>query len=796
VGQELKLALRAIRANRGFSFVVLLTLALGIGANTAIFSVVDAVVLRPLPYREPQRLYFIFPTNPKDGGKDRLSRMAEVEILRRQLRSFSDLAMASKMWEAMASDGSGEAAPIRGVTASANLLDVLGIEPLLGRGILPEEDVEGGPRVAMLTHAAWLRRYGGDPGAVGRSLVVGARAARIVGVLPPEVTFPDPACEIWLPARQSSALRRWRLLTVVGRLAGGASEAAARAELATAARRLEAEFPDVNAGMGLRMSGLQQELTQGTRPTLLVLLGAVGLVLLIACANVVNLTLARGLSRRAEMAVRAALGASRGRLVRQLVLEGLLLALAGGVAGVVLAAWGVELAMRASPIPVPGAHGVAVDGRLLAFTLAISVLTGVGSSLVPAWRLLGTDPQQILREQGRGATQSSGHRRLARGLVVAEVALALLLLAGAGLLMRTVARLLAVDPGFDPRNLVTLQVVPPADERDLGKLLSLNTALERRLRALPGVVSVGQGSRVPLVNMPNVLQALEIQDRPVPTGQRPSIDVRYTTTEYFGAMGIPLVRGRLVSERDVDTATINEAAARRFWPGEDPVGKLIRTQSTADPASPWLRIVGIVGSVRHLGLDVEPRPELYVYAAVNERVSFVVRTSADPVAMLPALREAVRAVDRRFGVLSIQTMDGLVRQSMATRRFGMLLLGAFAAMALLLAAVGLYGVMSYAVSQRRKEIGVRMALGARARDVALMVVREGMALVLLGAAAGLAAALALTRLMSTLLFDVSAFDPAVLAAVCALLALVAALACYLPARRAAGVDPMLVLRDG
>jgi putative ABC transport system permease protein len=770
--------------------VVLTTLALGIGANTAVFSVVDAVVLRPLPYRDPQRLYFVFPTNPKDGGKDRLAKLAEVDILQDQLRSFSDLAVATRVWESVMTTESGESAAIQGISASANLLDVLGVRPALGRAFLPEEDVEGGPRVALLTHAAWLRRYGGDPAAVGKTIKVGGVAPTIVGVLPAGVSFPDSSCEIWLPARQSSAVRRWRVLNVVGRLKDGVREPEANAELATAARRLERAFPDVNAGMGLRLVGLHQELTSRTRPTLLLLLCAVGLVLLIACANVANLMLARGLARSAEIAVRAALGASRGRLVRQLLTEGMLLALAGGALGILLARWGVELAMSSSPLPVSSHHEVTLDARVLGFTLAISVLTGIVFSLVPAWRLLRVDPQHALRDQGRGATGGLGHRRLSRTLVVAEVTLALVLLVGAGLLMRTVGRLLAVDPGFTTKNVLTLQLHQPPGQADPARRMALNRQVEERLRALPGVQAVGQISRLPLTTLPNVLEALEIQDRPVPAGQRPAIDVRYATT-----MAIPLRRGRLVTELDRNHVVINQAAAERFWPDQDPLGKLVRTAGTAGPTLEWHTIVGVVGSVRHLGLEVEPRPELYYHAPIEQRGPLVIRTSSDPATLIPAVRTAILQVDRRLGVTRIETMDDVVLGSMATRRFGMFLLGAFAALALVLAAVGLYGVMSYAVTRRSREIGVRMALGAQRGDVSRMVVREGMSLVLVGAVIGLAGSVALARLISSLLYGISAFDPLTLIAVPAVLATVALLAAYLAARRATKVDPMIALRQ-
>ena len=542
--QDVKLALRMIRSRPGFALVVLVTLALGIGANTAIFSVVDSIVLRPLPYRDPQRLFSIVPTNPKDGGKDRLARLAEVEVLRGQLRSFSDLAVATRVWESLVTTDDGESASIKGISASANLFDVLGVRPAHGRAFLPEEDVAGGPRVAVLSHASWLRRFGGDPDAIGKTIVVGGRGAKVVGVLPPSVNYPDSSCEIWLPAGQNAAARKWRLLSIVGRFTDGVREPEARAELAIASRRLEAAFPDVNAGVGLRLVGLHQELTNQARPTLLLLLWAVGLVLLIACANVANLILARSLSRSGEMAVRSALGASRWRLVRQLLTEGVILAIAGGAVGALVGHWGVQLAMKRTPLPWLSHHQVTLDATVFGFALGISVLTGVLFSLAPAWSLLRMSPQHALRTQGRGATGAPGQRRLSSVLVIGEIALSLVLLAGAGLLLRTVANLLAIDPGYVTKNLLTMQVHLPPAGGDAMKLLSLNRQLEERLRLLPGVIAVGQISRLPLDARQNVMMALEIQGRPVARGQAPSIDVRYTTTDYYKTLSIPVSKGR------------------------------------------------------------------------------------------------------------------------------------------------------------------------------------------------------------------------------------------------------------
>jgi putative ABC transport system permease protein len=796
--QDLLFGLKMMRARPGFTAVAIVTLALGIGANTAIFSIVDAVVLRPLPYRDPQRLFFVAPTNPKDGDRERRATLAEVQLLRDQLRSFAGLAVAAGPWDQVVTDGA-ESAAVSVTYASANLLDVLGVAPAQGRGFLPEEDVVGGPPAAVLTHASWQRRFAGDPGVVGRTLVVEGALTRIVGVLPPAVSFPGSSSELWLPLARSARAMHFRHLHVVGRLASGVAEAQARAELSAVAPRLEAAFPEINAGVGLRMVQLHDHLTRQVRPTLWLLLGAVALVLLIACANVANLMLARGLARNGEMAVRSALGAGRGRLLRLLLTEGLLLALAGGAAGALLAHWGVELAMKLSPVALPGEGRIAVDSGVLAFTLAISLLTGVAFSIAPAWRAIGVSPQLALREGSRGSTSTLGQRRLSGGLVIAEMALAMVLLVGAGLLLRTMGRILDVDPGFATRNLLTLQLsVPSVGYEDMARRAQLYRQIEEQLGRLPGVTSVGIVRFLPLAAAPgSIFQALDIQGRPVARANQPEIEINRATSSYFQAMGIPLSRGRLISAVDTNLAVINEAAARRFWPDQDPLGKMVRISGSSNQPSPWHTIVGIVGNVRHLGLDIEPRSEIFFQLGLWEPAQHVVvRTTSDPATLTTPVRLAIAGIDPGVAVSHLHTMDTLVRGSTAQRRFGMLLLTVFAVFALILAAIGLYGVMSYAVAQRKRELGLRMALGAQSGDVSRMVVRQGLSLVLIGAALGLAGALALTRLISTFLYGVTATDPPTLIAVSLLLLAVALLACYLPARRATRLDPMIALRHG
>jgi putative ABC transport system permease protein len=796
VWQDIKFALRMFISRPAFAAVTILALALGIGSTIAMFSVIETVFLRPLPYRQAERLFFIWPTNPKDGQTERAARLAEVEVLRDQLQTIKGTAVATQVWRQIVTTSSDDSSPINAIFASANLLEVLGVAPAYGRAFLPEEDLEGGPRVALLTHAAWVRRFGGNPAVVGTTLLVNGKATRIVGVLPPLVAFPDPSNELWLSLGSSPSARRWRLLTVVGRLAQGVREDQASAELAMAAHRLEAAFPDTNKGVGLRLVSLRQQLTGQARRALLLLFCAVALVLLIACANVANLMLARSLARRGEIALRVALGAGEGRLVRQLMTEGLLLALVAGAIGTILGQVGLDLLMSRSPIPLPSHYRAGIDGIVLGFALLVSLVTGVAFSLGPAWRLIHADPQRSLGQHGRGATRSVQHRRLSEALVVAEVALAVILLCGAGLLRETVQRLLAVDPGFVTRNLLTMQLyLPPGQEAE--RVRVLNREIEEQLRNLPGVAAIGRISRLPLAQQVNVTKSLEIEGRAIADGQLPDVDVRLASTDYFRAMGIAVINGRTVTDSDQSCVTINEATAKRFWPNGDPLGAHVRTIGSTGGPEEWHTVVGVVGSIRHVDLDVPPRPEIYYSSDPEQSTQNVLlRTTADPQGLIQPARAALLSLDRRMAITNVETMDGLVLKSTATRRFEMLLLGCFAVMALTLAAIGLYGLMSYAVAQRTREIGVRMALGAAGRDVSIMVIREGMTLVLIGAAIGLGGAFLTARLMSGLLYGVSGIELRMLLVVILVLGSVALLACTLAARRATTVTPMVTLRQG
>ncbi len=688
---------------------------------------------------------------------------------------------------------------------SANLLELLKVAPEKGRAFTADEDRTGGPPVVIISRALWERRLGGDPNAVGKTMSISGTTATIVGIMPAQFQFLYPAAELWMPLAQNqfaSSARQVRLLSVVGRLNDGVQASEANAELTGIAKRLESAYPDSNTGVGVRLVPLHAQVTGKVRPALLLLFGAVGLVLLIACANIINLLLVRSAARHREIAVRTALGAGRLRLLRQLLTESITLSVLGGAAGILVGSWGVNALLALNPIPLPRYNQISVDWTVLAFALVASVVTGIVFGLAPAWHSLRVDLNSALKEGGRGALVDSGQRRLSRLLVVTEMAMAMVLLIGAGLLLRSFAHLFDVKPGFTTENLLTMQIgLPNASYQEPQKRAAFFQQLETNLRGAPEVTSVGFVTRLPLMStMNNITSFLAIEGREVPAGDRPEIDFRRASTSYFQTMGIPLLSGRLVTEQDVTNNSrfvlINEAMAKRFWPGEDPIGKRISTIVSSGQQIPWQTIVGVVGNVRHMGLDIEPRPEIYYHT--NTQPPFgpvvVIRTTSDPKRLISIVRAKIRELDRDVPVSNVNTMEQLVAQSVAQRRFGMFLLGIFALLALVLAAIGIYGVVSYSVTQRTQEIGVRMALGASASDVMKMVLRNGMTLALVGVGLGLVGAFGLTRLMSRLLFEVTPTDVTTFALVSAGLIVVALLACYLPARRAMKVDPLEALR--
>jgi predicted permease len=799
--KDIRYGLRSLLKHKTFTVIAILTLALGIGANTAIFSVVNAVVLQPLPYQDSERLAVIWST--RDANQEQPFSFADFNDLRSQAKSYSSIAGASPLWT-FTLTGGGEPEPLQGLYVSANLFDMLQVGPERGRAFLPDEDRVGGNPVVLLSHGLWQRRFGSDENIIGKPIRLSDVNTTVIGIMPAGFQFLESAADVWIPLHQNptaTTARQVRLLSVVGKLNEGVTPVAAGTELTTIGRQLATQYPDSNTGVGLRLVPMHEQVTGKVRPALLLLLGAVGLVLLIACANIINLMLVRSAARQREIAVRSALGASRLRLLRQLLTESITLSLLGGAAGVALATWGVNLLLAMNPISLPSYNKIGIDGTVLLFTLVATVLTGLVFGLAPAWQSLKVDLNSALKEGGRSAGETT-HRRLSGALVVAEVSMALVLLIGAGLLLRSFGRLLDVNPGFNTENVLTFQIGLPHDAyQEPQKRTQFLQQLEANLKATPEIASVGAVTRLPLMPaLNNVTTYLTIEGRNVPAGERPEIDFRRATTGYFESMGIPLLAGRLVTEQDVTNNTrsvlINEAMAKRIWPGEDPIGKRISTALNTGQQTQWQTIVGVVGNVRHLGLDVQPRPEIYYHTSTNPPYGpvLVVRTTSDPKRMISVVRAKVRELDRDVPLSNVNTIDQLISQSVAQRRFAMSLLGVFALLALVLAGIGIYGVVSYSVAQRTQEIGVRMALGANSIDVLKLILKSGLSFVLVGVAIGIVGALGLTRLMARLLFEVNPADLFTFATVATGLTIVAFFACYIPARRAMKVEPLVALR--
>jgi putative ABC transport system permease protein len=789
----------------GFTVAAVLALALGIGANSAIFSVVNAVLLRALPYKEPGQLIVVQSTKRQDTRRSGSASYLDFADWKSQNQVFDDMAAFHSKGYTLT--GVGEPERINGARASESFFSLLGVETFLGRSFLPEDDKPKGERVVVISQALWQRTFGSDPNIIGRSLTLDSQNYTVVGVLPASFSFPIEIekADIWSPLALDGQLLEQRgahFLKVIARLKPGVSLQSAQAEITTIASRLEQQYPEDNTDRVVTLNSLHEQLVGSIRPALLVLFAAVGFVLLIACSNVANLLLARASARQKEIAIRMALGASRGRIVRQLITESLILAFLGGGAGLLLALWGVESLIALSPASLPRLSGVGVDGWVLAFTLLISVFTGIIFGLAPALKASKPDLNDALKEGGRGSTEGFRGRNMRDLLVVSEMALALVLLISAGLLIRSFLRLQQVNAGFDPSNVLTMQIELPSSKYEEGAQVSAfyEQTLER-IAALPGVESVGGINVLPMSGS-NMRTSFEIKNRPVPPpGQEPLAETRAVTPDYFRTLRIPLLRGSEFTENYAKGSPgrmiINDSMARRFWPDEDPIGQRVSMGISLDDDNPavW-EIIGIVGDVRHASLDVEPAPEMYVPHSQQpwSFLTVVVRASTDAMAMAGPVRDQVLAVDKNQPVSRIETLESRVSASVAQPRFYLLLLSIFAALALILAAVGIYGVLSYSVTQRMHEIGIRLALGATPFDVIKLVVGHGMMLALLGVAIGLIGAFMLTRLMSSMLYGVSATDPVTFAALALLLAAVALLASYIPARRATKVDPMVALR--
>jgi predicted permease len=825
--QDLKYGVRMLARAPGFTAIAVLTLALGIGANTAIFSVVNAVLLRPLAYKDSSSLANIWGKFEKEGIPQNWISEPEYWDLVDRNEPFSQIAAYALGGSANLTRADARPVQVSSASATASVLPMLGITPVLGRTFTAEEDQPGHSHFALLSYALWQSQFAADPSIITKSIQLDGETYSVVGVLPKSFSLGGKQ-DLWTPLglnRAKPQNRGSHYLHVVARLKPGVDTAQAYVALARFADYLRTTYPG-NYGHGdskdfsMFMVPVKEQLVAKLRPALLVLLGAVAFVLLIACANVANLLLAHASSREKELAIRSALGAGRARLIRQLLTESLILALAGGVLGLVLAYWGVGALRALVPANTPRMDEVHLDPLVLAFTFGISLFTGLFFGLAPAWHIARTDLRETLNEAGRGTSATGGTRRLRAVLVVSELALAVLLLVGAGLLIRSFSHLLDVSPGFQTQHLLTLELsLPEKVYPDGAPVQNFYTQLMARVATLPGIQAAGAVSQMPLTDNGTsgsvFFEDTSIQDVPrLPElGNLPymEIDQRSATTGYFQAMQIPLVRGRMFSGADNASSplvvVVDANFAHRFWPHGDAIGQHVAVDAvpTADPnAKPtprWRTIVGVVGHVKHYGLDVEGREQIYFPhqqplfgTFVPRDMTLAVRTSLDPASVTSAIREQVAALDKDLPLFSIATMDQLISTSVAQPRLNLSLLVAFAALALVLSAVGVYGVMAYAVTQRTHEIGIRMALGALPSDVLRQVLAEGGRLAAAGVALGLIAALALTRLMASLLFGVKPTDPVTFIAVAAMLVCVALAACYIPARRATHVDPIIALR--
>ena len=800
VYRDLRYAVRTLLKRPGFTLIAVATLALGIGSSTAIFTVVEAALLRGLPYKSPERLYHMWESTPQKEFAQREFSYPDFQDY--QQNDVCEGIAAYTGGGAILS-GRGEAERVAALSATANFFSVLGVDPIVGRTFQPGEDKPGAPKVVVLTYGTWQRRFGGDNGIIGQSLTINGDNYTVIGVLPPSFQFALRPADLWLPYQptQNQLTRRFMHGTnLITRLKPGVSVEQAQTELSVIASRIEQGNKDSHAGTGLRLVPLQEQIVGPVKPILMILLAAVGFVLLIACANVASLLLTRSLARQKEVSIRAALGASRWQVIRQLLTESVLLSVVGGAAGLLIACWGVTALVTLLPPAqinaMPFLKTLHLDTSILVFSFGLSLLTGLFFGLAPALQSSRVDLNEVLKEGGRNASAGAGHR-LRSAFVVTEIALAVVLLVGAGLMMKSLLKLLQTNPGFNPQNVLTMAIVLPAGKySDVNKQIGFVDQLKERLQSLPGVNGAGMINILPMQS--GNTTRFYVDGDPVPApGQEVEANIRNVNETYFQALGVPLIAGRMFDARDKadspGVVIIGKSVADRLFAGRDPVGRrLAYGQGTPD------LIVGVVGDVKVTGLDQALKPVLYFpfRQSPGLATNVVVRTNADPNALTAAIRTETLNLEPDAALFNVNTMEQLISGSPAAfmRRFPAILISVFAGLALLLASIGIYGVVSYSVSQQTHYIGVRMALGAQASDILKMVLKQGLVLAVAGIVVGVAAALALMRLLRTLLFEVQANDFATFALVVGTLFVVALLACYLPARRATKVDPLVALR--
>ena len=804
--QDIRYALRLCFRTPGFTMVAVLALALGIGANTAIFTIVNAVLLEPLPFRDPGRLVVMWETNVRRPGRPNVLGPANFIRWRERATAFERTAPFYDYRVNLT--GSGAPEEIVGMDVTPDFFPTLGIAPLAGRVFAEDEGPEGHDAVAILSYGLWQRRFGGDAAVVGRTVQINSRSVTVVGVMPAAMrlflrrgSLAAKPAELWMPFAFTDAHRtpRGRYMSAIARLKPGVALTEAQAQMDTIASGLTKEFPQFDTGWGAWLVPMHRELSGDLRPALLVLTGAVGFVLLIACANVANLLLARGATRQREIAIRTALGAGRSRVARQLLTESLVLCVFGGGLGLLVALWGLELLLAISPVSLADIGPVDLSYPVLGFTAAVSLATAIICGFAPAFEGSRGSVQDALKDGARQIGASVRHRRIRQAFVVGEIALAVVLLVGAGLMIRSFGSLRGVNPGFDARNVLTARVTVPARRYpDDARRIDFFASLVARLSAIPGVESAGAVSYLPLAGA-GAATGFTIVGQPAPLpGQGPTTDVSVCDDGYFRALKVPLLRGRVFAEREMreksNVVIINDALARRYFPNEDPLGKRL-VIAMSDPNVPT-EIIGIIGNVKFADFATEARPTTYwphpqlVYSAMT----LTLRTTSDPAAFAPLVEREVRAMDKDQPVADVRTMDQWVTRTLSQAKFSSTLLTTFAGLALALAAIGIYGVMSYSVTQRTPEIGIRLALGAEARDILGMVVGNAVRLAAAGLAIGVVLALALSRTLASLLYETAGTDPLTFAAVVGVLGAVAVAASYFPARRASRIPPVEALR--